>query len=789
VKRNDIQPRRRLHSRLFTDVLWALFILNLFLLAVLLQALLGVAGIVVTEFGLILLPCLFYISVTSQNPVEVLRLKPFSARTLLGSLALVFATVTLAAALLMVQEYLFPSSEEVVRALQQLLGDLSRHPFLLVLAFAVTPGICEEVLFRGVLLYKLERQFGFWPSIVLTAVIFGAFHFSRYRFVGPTLLGVVLAFVTLRANSIFPSMLIHSGYNAVIVLSSITIGEPDIRPENLTLGMREILALSGSTALAVILLVWGLKLIRPGGKGPRLLLLLPLFFFLSLQSCGREDRAPGILTVAIEAPPMNLDPRVGTDAASEHIDQLLFNGLVTRDEKLEIRPDLAESWEQPDETTYVFHLRRGVRFHNGRECGCEDVRYTLESIASGAVLSARKKVFSAVERIECPDVYTVVLKLREPNSAFLTNLKQGIVPRGAKEDFGEHPVGTGPFRWGHFLPAGGVYLEAAADHFRGPPAARGLMLRVIPDEVVRCLELEKGTVDIAINNISPDMTGTLAKRKNLKILSAPGSNYNYIGFNLDDPVLKHHAVREAIALGIDREALIRYLLRGAATPATGILPPASPFYNPRVRTYPYDPERARLLLDMAGFPDPDGDGPRSRLTLTYKTSTDKTAGLQAMVIQEQLARVGIAIKVRSYEFSTFYSDIKKGNFQIYSLRWVGVSDPEIFEYVFYSRSIPPAGANRGRYRNPTIDAAIEAGRRTFDERKRKAVYDEIQAIAAEDLPYVSLWYPANIVVTQREIEGFAVLPGGDFTPLKDTFRTGFRSRKQSISLFSTSTRG
>lgn len=498
------------------------------------------------------------------------------------------------------------------------------------------------------------------------------------------------------------------------------------------------------------------------------------FALLALASCSREPGRPGELAIGIESAPMNLDPRIGTDGASESLHQLLFNGLLAKNERLELIPDLAESWEQTSAVEYRFRLRPGVRFHNGKECLCEDVRFTFQSIVSDSILSPKRKTFQAIEAIECLDSRTVSIRLDRPNASFPVNLTHAIVPQGAGAAFSEHPIGTGPFRYVETRPEGDVVLEAAADHFGGLPASDRLVFHVIPDEVVRCLELEKGTIDLCINNIPPDMVNSLERRSNVKVLVSPGSNYNYLGFNFEDPILKKRDFREAVALGINREEIIRYLLRGFAEPATGILPPASPFYNPNVRTYPYNPKKAMEALDRAGFPDPDGPGPKFRVEISYKTSNDKLARLQATVIQEQLARIGIRVKIRSYEFPTFYSDIKKGNFQLFSLRWLGISDPEVYEYVFHSKSAPPNGANRGRYRNPKVDELIEAGKITFDEGKRKAIYGEIQRILAEDLPYISLWYPHNIAVIQRDIEGFTLLPSGNFTPLRGAYRKSRR---------------
>jgi peptide/nickel transport system substrate-binding protein len=297
----------------------------------------------------------------------------------------------------------------------------------------------------------------------------------------------------------------------------------------------------------------------------------------------------------------------------------------------------------------------------------------------------------------------------------------------------------------------------------GPPPTPRLVFKVFPEDTVRLLALKKGDVQFVLNALPPDALDVLADDPHLVIERAPGTNYSYLGFNLTDPVLKVHAVREAIARAIDREAIIAGVYRGQARPATGLLPPGHWAYNGDVATYPYDPERARRLLDQAGFPDPEGPAPR--FTLSYKTSQNELTRRIGEVLQEQLSRVGIAVQVRAYEWGTFYADIKRGNFQLYTLSWVGIADPDIYRNVFHSASVPPEGANRGRYANPELDVLLAAARRATDRTERKALYAKVQRIVARDLPYVSLWHPDAVLVRDRRLTGFKLTPSGDYTSL------------------------
>jgi peptide/nickel transport system substrate-binding protein len=176
--------------------------------------------------------------------------------------------------------------------------------------------------------------------------------------------------------------------------------------------------------------------------------------------------------------------------------------------------------------------------------------------------------------------------------------------------------------------------------------------------------------------------------------------------------------------------------------------------------HPFDPTEAKKLLDEAGFRDPDGDGPAMRFALVYKTSQDMEANQRAEMVQQMLRDVGIGVEIRSSEFAVFYEDIQKGNFELYSLRRGGISDPDFYYTIFHSNSVPPAGQNRGFYANAEVDSMIEAGRATLDRTKRKAAYDRVQRIVSEELPYLSLYHLDNVAVADRTLEGLQLHPSG-----------------------------
>ncbi len=493
--------------------------------------------------------------------------------------------------------------------------------------------------------------------------------------------------------------------------------------------------------------------------------ILSLCLLAVTLSCSQRPETETLVMI-IESPPANLDPRVGTDAQSERIGELIFDSLLRRDEHYRLQPHLAERWEVPDPLTYIFHLRRGVKFHDGRPLTARDVKWTFDSLRDGTVRSPKASTFRFVERVETPDDWTVVFHLTEPYATLPWNLSGGaigVLPAGSKEEVKERPIGTGPFRFVRLAQDREVVIERNDDYWGEKPKLKRVRFAVVPDTTTRVLELRRGSADLAINALTADMVEEIRREGGLVVEQAPGSIYAYLALNLDDPILKDAGVRRALAYAIDRRPMLHYLWREQARPASSVLPPEHWAFEGNVAPYEYDPARARRLLDEAGYPERNG----VRFRLTMKTSTEETTRLLAAVLQQQLREVGIALDIRSYEFATFYSDVVRGAFQLYSLRWIGGNeDPDIFEHVFHSTSFPPKRANRGHYRNPRVDELIDQGRREVDPEKRKAMYAELQRIIADDLPYIHLWYLDNVVVHTPRVRGVHVSPSGNYEFLR-----------------------
>jgi peptide/nickel transport system substrate-binding protein len=460
--------------------------------------------------------------------------------------------------------------------------------------------------------------------------------------------------------------------------------------------------------------------------------------------------------------------------------------------------------EQPDALTWVFHLRDGVRFQDGRPLEAEDVVWTIQSLIEpklAGLITAKSGAFAAVERAEARDRLTVVVRMKRPDAGLLFNLSDGqfgVVPRGAGADFGLHPVGSGPFRFVSQVQDKEVVLERFEECWSdyqkeqptlsqstrkdGPPGAlarapgsseiRRVRFEVVPDTITSALELEKGSADAASNVLTPDMVYALRDARGLETASGLGSNVWYLNFNVADPELRDKRVRQAVALAIDREAIVAALWRGHARLAETLLPEGqwAAATDAELAQYPHDPARAAKLLEAAGLPA-GRDGVRLRLTL--KISTDGTTRLLAAVLQQQLRAAGIELKIRSEEFGTFYSDVTHGAFQMYVLKWVGSNeDPDIYRYMDSSESFPPKGANRGHYVNARVDellakAAAESGPEA--QARRRAEYVEAQRILADELPAIPLWFPDNVVVHTRRLQGVVSRGDGSFDFLREAW--------------------
>lgn len=492
------------------------------------------------------------------------------------------------------------------------------------------------------------------------------------------------------------------------------------------------------------------------------LALLP-FFFLSCTSS--EDGS--ILTILIEKRIPSLDPRVSSDSAAERFRQLVFNALTRKNERFEPIPDLAASIVvSDDKKAHTFKLRPGVKFHDGRALSSRDVKYTFDSLIDKSFPSQKRaELAQIIAAIETPDNDTVVITCGAPCPSLPNVIVPiGIIPDGTGAQQATKPVGTGPFAFEHYTDDQEVGLVAFADYFEGKPSIEKIRIRISPDSSTRESELRKGSVDVAINaDLDPVSVESLKQVQGLKVIVGDGTNVAHMGVNLLDPVLKDKRVRQAIAYAIDREAIIRDIMRGQAKAARSVLPTGVWAYEPASTDYAFDAERAARLLDEAGRKSVNG-APRFKLTL--KTSTVAVTRKIGEAIQEHLRKVGIQLELQPVERQKLTQDMTDGNFQLYLNTLVGGNQStDIFRYAYYSASIPPNGQNRSRYNNPRVDQLIDESVMATPERQ-KAIFSEVQKALAEDLPHIYLWYPAAVVIHRDRVSGLTLDPSGDWRALR-----------------------
>ena len=478
---------------------------------------------------------------------------------------------------------------------------------------------------------------------------------------------------------------------------------------------------------------------------------------LLASGCGAPP-APDVLGFGISQAPRHLDPRFATDAVSERIVRLLYRRLVEFDEHDRPVPGLA-TWEAVTPRRYQFCLgAQGRDFADGSRLTAADVVATYASVLDPATASPHRAPLALIAAVAASDADCLEFTLKEPDALFPAYLGLGILPAAALargHDFARAPLGSGPFRFVAWPAPGRVLLERRADGQR-------FAFLAVSDPNVRAMKLLRGEVALLQNDLSPELVTWLRRQPEVRVATHPGSNFSYLGFNLEDPVTGRLEVRQALAYALDRPAILRYLFQGLAREAHTLLPPTHWAGAPELRAPAYDPDRARALLATLGY---DQTRP---LRLKFKTSSDPFRLRIATILQAQWAAVGIELTIHSYDWGTFFGDIQAGRFQLYALTWVGVRTPDIFRHAFHSAALPPQGANRGRYRSAMVDRLIEQARAAPDLTVQAALYRALQAELLHDLPYIPLWYEDQVGVLRQELDGYRLAPDGRYDGLATT---------------------
>lgn len=488
----------------------------------------------------------------------------------------------------------------------------------------------------------------------------------------------------------------------------------------------------------------------------RIVRYLLLFIIIFLSGCGAGSSSDAI-RFGIPGLPDVLHPLFATDAVSARIGRLLYTPLVDFDDSQRPVPRLA-SWTRIDPQRYVFTLSDNApHFSDGRPVGAHDVLATYRFVLDVSNGSPHRGLLSVIDRLRLVDEQSIEFQLSRPDPNFPSYLTLGIVPAESLEEMvtKDHP----PIGSGHFVLAGPV----GNDRLRLQRRQDGQVIEFVEarDPLVRLLKLLRGEIHLLQNDMPPELFSRLAEEKTITVVNAKGTNYSYLGFNLEDPATADLRVRRAIAHAIDRKAIATHLFRERVELAESLFSP-SHWLGLELPSHEHDPDKARNLLKEAGYDE------QQPLHIEYKTSSDPFRLRVAAIIQAQLAEVGIKLELKSYDWGTFYGDIKGGNFQMFSLTWVGMKSPDSFRYLFHSESVPPKGANRGRYRSAGVDVLIEAGEAATGEAAEINLYQRLQRLLWEELPYIPLWYEHNVAAISHDIEGYQLAADGNFDGLVDT---------------------
>ena len=483
-----------------------------------------------------------------------------------------------------------------------------------------------------------------------------------------------------------------------------------------------------------------------------------LMILLLIVSCTEKEEKPSIIRFGITSAPVTLDPLFATDASSGRINRLIYEQLIQFGDDELPRPGLTQ-WQQINPQHYRFTIIKPSRFHHGKLLTSADIKATYEAVLDKERASPHRNSLKHIQHIEIINTETVDFHLSRADPLFPAFLVIGIMPGDLLEKghlFNHHPIGSGDFEFSHWPFDGQLFIKRRVDQ-------QIFEFLKVKDPTVRVLKLLRGELDLLQNNLPPEHINYLKKQTHIQFLTKKGSNYSYLGFNLQDEQTGQLKLRQAIAYALDRDKIIQYALGNAAVKASSFFP-AYHWAGLEMENYSHSLEKSLSLMHELGY---SKDRP---LQLSYKTSSDPFRIRIATIIQSQLKKIFIDVEIKSYDWGTFYGDIKKGKFQLYSLTWVGIKTPDIFRYVFHSKSLPPSGANRGRLVNKQVDQLIEMAEQEASIKQQANLYRRLQQQLDRLLPYVSLWYEDNIVFFNPGLimqgKGYQLSSDGNYDALR-----------------------
>ena len=502
---------------------------------------------------------------------------------------------------------------------------------------------------------------------------------------------------------------------------------------------------------------------------------LLLVVLLLLPACGQKgERNPNTFVVSSIGDARRLNPVIANDSASGTINDQIFNGLVKYDKDIKLIGDLAERWDvSPDGRTITFHLRRGVEWHDGAPFTAEDCLFTYQKLMDPKVATPYSSSYMDVAKANVVDKFTFRVTYKEPFSPALESWSMGVIPKHLLDgkdlnttEFNRKPVGTGPYKLKEWIAGQKIVLEANDRYFEGRPNIDQYIYRVIPDSSTMFQELLSGGVDMMGLNPLQYLRKSETRRikENYRKFRYPANAFTYLGYNLASPVFSDKKVRQALAYAIDRQSIIDGVLMGLGQPCTGPFSYVSWAYNPKIRPYPYDPERAKRMLEEAGWKNMNSDGVREKdgrpFQFTILTNQGNGERIKASeIMQQNFKKVGIDAKIRVMEWQAFLEQIDKHSFDAIILGWSMSRDPDLYD-IWHSSKTKKGEYNFVGYKNAEVDRLLVEGRRTFNVETRKKIYYRIHEILADEQPYAFLYVPDATPLVHKRFKGIEVAPLG-----------------------------
>lgn len=445
------------------------------------------------------------------------------------------------------------------------------------------------------------------------------------------------------------------------------------------------------------------------------------------------------------------DPAGQSDVYSGMLVRHLYNGLVKIDtDGTTVVGDLAESFDMPDDLTYHFVLKKGVKFHDGTELKASDVKFTLERARE---MASTKPTAAYFDTITVDNDYEVTLKLKKPSAAMLylltgSNIK--IVSEKAVTEAGdkyvEHPIGTGPFKFVEWVPNDHWVIVRNDDYFDEKPLAKKITYRAIVEESSRVIALETGEIDMALD-VAETEAANVEANPELVLESGPSPSIEYIGLNFQNEYLGNQKVRQAIAHALDQQVFIDTIVEGRGEIANTCIGKTIPGWDSELKPYTYDPELAKQLLAEAGYPD--------GFEIKINVSSD-IRNRAAQIIQAQLAEVGIKVDINMYEFGAFLDMLQNGEDELFILGWSnGNVDPERSTTpLFHGDYCGKNGNNYSFMQDDELDQILDTASSELDYDKRMELYKDAQAKLQELVPIIPLYYKQNLNGRRKDLKGF-----------------------------------